>query len=470
MRGFVPLARLNAQERLFLQLQPAGVRWYSMVAGLCDVPDEAHRPSVQDLVDVARSRLHLAPRRLRQRLARMPFDLSAPVWVDEADFDLAAHVSGAELSPGATLDQFRAYAAALAGQGMDMERPLWDVHLAPELEDGRAGFVLRAHHCMLDGNSLTACMAMFTDLEAHPGPRDPPQAWDPEPAPSRVHLVGQSLRDAGGRAAGAVAGARRPRVHPASWATSARELSRAMSEQLRDGASRTAFNAQPTAARAISFHGCELEVVKTVAHAHGATVNDAAVAVVADALRRFYGHSHRPPRRLKLLSPVNLDVPGWEGEHVGFMLVELPVDEPDPGARLDRVAEQSGRQKEDHSPERVDEFLARLARHSDALYRVSQHVVQSPRSANLTLSNLRGPSFPVYLGGARVTGLYPILPLGPHHDLAVGVMSLEGSFFFSAITDPRASPELEGFGECLEAAVAALETDYETDDEQAMEG
>ena len=48
-------------------------------------------------------------------------------------------------------------------------------------------------------------------------------------------------------------------------------------------------------------------------------------------------------------------------------------------------------------------------------------------------------------------------------------MSLEGSFFFCAITDPRASAELEGFGECLEAAVAALDTDYETD-EHAMQG
>ena len=65
---------------------------------------------------------------------------------------------------------------------------------------------------------------------------------------------------------------------------------------------------------------------------------------------------------------------------------------------------------------------------------------------------------PTCLSGARVTRIYPLVPLGPHHVLAVGAVSLENHFALCAVSDPEADPALGAFGDCLEHAIARLDS------------
>ncbi|MDQ3720271.1 MAG: WS/DGAT domain-containing protein, partial [Actinomycetota bacterium] len=363
------------------------------------------------------------------------------------------------------------FCARLASAPIDLTRPPWGFHLVEHVDGDGLGFVIRAHHCMLDGTGMTAFVGLFAELVATPAAIDEPQPWRPQSPPSRSRLVRSGVADSARRSADAIADGWRRAVRVREWGEGAREAARtasAVRELIAPVGAKTEFNRPTSDSRTVDFTHASLAAAKNLAHARGATINHVGIAVVTDALRRFFDRpgARRPARALKLLVPVSYEPHPHDGEpgaepaaaeeHIGFATVALPLEEPDPDVRLAAIVAQAHDQTEHSSPERVDELMRHIARDSDRLYRLAQRLVQSPRTAALTLSNVRGPAFPIYLRGARIRELYPLLPLGPHHDLAVGMLSLEEKLFFAAMRTDSGHDSLAEFGGCMEEAVASL--------------
>jgi diacylglycerol O-acyltransferase / wax synthase len=142
------------------------------------------------------------------------------------------------------------------------------------------GVLFKLHHAIADGLAAVALIASLFDLQ--PGAPDPPaEAWTPQaPPPARALLV-DSLRT---RTA-AVASTLR---HPL-------RLGRGVGLALLDSAlflrqwsaaPRTSLNRPLGSARRIRVLHLDLEKLRTAAHAHGARVNDAVLAIVAGGLRQ----------------------------------------------------------------------------------------------------------------------------------------------------------------------------------------
>ena len=73
----------------------------------------------------------------------------------------------------------------------------------------------------------------------------------------------------------------------------------------------------------------------------------------------------------------------------------------------------------------------------------------SPRLYNLTISNVPGPRVPLYAAGARVTGIYPVIPIPDRHALALGVLTYAGKVHFAGYADRDALPGLRHVGDPL---------------------
>ncbi|AEF41368.1 wax ester/triacylglycerol synthase domain-containing protein [Hoyosella subflava] len=459
--------RLNPQEWLFLQMTPKGVRWYSIVCGFAASPTDGPHPELEDLRRLAASRIHFAPPRFRQKVVPTPLGVAPPAWVDDADFTIADHVRDAGLPESATRQDFLDFCAYLASAPIDMTHSPWDCHLAPQLADGTTGFVIRGHHCMLDGANMLSFVAMFGDVAAEPTTPGPPEPWQPRPEPSRWQLLRSGVDHTTRRALNPDEKRKHHFRETAAWKQawdSVKLTATAARDEVAPFGSRTVFNRQPGAERALETVRTSMSTLKSIAHTYGAKLNDVAVAVIAEALDRFYAKvGRRPPKHLKLLIPISYEPRGDEtgtapaGEHVAFMNVVLPLGTMEFSERVRKVAAQTSDHVERGIPEHLDHLMVTLGRDSDLLYRLAQRVVQSPASANLTLSNVRGPNFPIYLRGARVTELYPVIPLGPHHSLAVGVLSLEDRLFFATIRSPQPDHALAPFDECLREAVGVVE-------------
>ena len=111
--------------------------------------------------------------RLRQRVQPMPVNLSAPMWVDDPNFDIRYHVRHLALPKPGTTRQLLDLASLIAADPFDRTRPLWQFHVIDGLRGGKAALVQKLHHTIADGETSVAMSLQFLDF-ARDTPEPPP--------------------------------------------------------------------------------------------------------------------------------------------------------------------------------------------------------------------------------------------------------------------------------------------------------
>src|SRR5207302_9705320 len=126
----------------------------------------------QGVEDTIRERIHLVPR-YRRRIHRVPLNLAHPVWVDDPNFDLGAHVRREVLPPPGDGAALRKLVMRILSRPLDMRRPLWEMTIVTGLSHDRVVIVNRAHHAMVDGVSTVDLLPPLLDTT--------PERYKPEP-------------------------------------------------------------------------------------------------------------------------------------------------------------------------------------------------------------------------------------------------------------------------------------------------
>ena len=96
--------RLSALDSSFLYLEDANLPMHVGSVMIFEPPAEGF--DYDRLVGLIADRIASSPR-YRQRVQNVPIRLANPVWVDDAQFDLAYHVRRSALPRPGTLDQLR---------------------------------------------------------------------------------------------------------------------------------------------------------------------------------------------------------------------------------------------------------------------------------------------------------------------------------------------------------------------------
>jgi hypothetical protein len=78
------------------------------------------------------------------------------------------------------------------------------------------------------------------------------------------------------------------------------------------------------------------------------------------------------------------------------------------------------------------------------------------RVANVVISNVPGPQVPLYLAGARMSGMYPLSIVVHGVALNITVQSYMGQLCFGLITCRRAAPDVRELAVQLQSAMEAL--------------
>ena len=72
------------------------------------------------------------------------------------------------------------------------------------------------------------------------------------------------------------------------------------------------------------------------------------------------------------------------------------------------------------------------------------------RPFNVAVTNVPGPQFPLYFLEAKMTAIYPMMPLFPNQALGIAVVSYDGKVFWGFNSDWDALPDVhnvvEGIG------------------------
>jgi diacylglycerol O-acyltransferase / wax synthase len=144
----MPRTRLTALDASFLRVETPSAHMHVAWKGRFR-PRPGAAPLTLDALRASVAARLRHTERFRQRLAHPPAGLGEPVWVDDELFRIEYHVSPlAEDDQALSSERFDALADLVLSEPLDHRRALWRIFLAPRLQDGTLGVVMKIHHAM----------------------------------------------------------------------------------------------------------------------------------------------------------------------------------------------------------------------------------------------------------------------------------------------------------------------------------
>ena len=423
--------RLSADDRRILSLESASIAGHTLKLMILE-------PGSGGL-DIEALRTAVAERLDSQSRATHRVDTSGPepCWVPAEAFDISDHVRRRTDPQCVSKADLWRIVGGLMSEHLDRSKPLWTFDVIGPLSDGREAIAARIHHAMADGIAGVHFLdTVLFDARVDPA-RDLPAAAQPG-----LHATPKLTRRA-----------------------EARRLPGAVLRELAHPGGHSPFDRPITIARELAFVVAPLAQFKAIgaARPHAATVNDVLLATIAGGLRTFVGQS--AAHRLRAQIPVSLhhrdESTADAGNRDSFLNIDLPIDEPDPLARLDRISAETRRRKRlDDADEMYDLFhaLGRIGHIGSA----AQRLAGSAREFSLSISNVPGPREPVSVSGRRVQNLFSSSEPAAHHALRITAISCAGDMGIGLCTDPNALPDIARLADAIEASYAELLSATET--------
>jgi WS/DGAT/MGAT family acyltransferase len=443
--------RLTGLDASFLHFEEGGAHMH--VGSVLLFEGEA--PPYEEFVAQLERRLALVPR-YRQKLAFPPLVQSRPVWVDDPHFNAGYHVRHTALPAPAGEEELRRLAGRVFAQRLDRAKPLWELWLVDKVGEGRFALIAKTHHCLVDGISGVDITTVLFDLEPDPPAQQPPEPWMPRPEPSSATLLADALAERAWTPLDLVRAAAGALSHPEqalrAGATAAVGLA-AITRAGVGGAPRSPLNGRIGPHRRFAWVDAELATLKAIKNALGGTVNDVVLAAVAGALRTYHvAHGWSTAEDLRAMVPVSVRADaerGALGNKVSTIYAPLPIGLEDPIARFRAVHEAMRGLKE--SGQAVGaEMITQLADFAPPTILAQAARLQTvQRLFNLTVTNVPGPQFPLFLLGRRLCRVYPQVPLAENCALGVAIMSYDGQIDFGLIADYDTIPDLDAIAGAL---------------------
>lgn len=348
---------------------------------------------------------------------RVVYRRGRPYWQDDEGYDVARHVF---LAPPVAEDpdvpfgreELQAYIKSLASTPLPADRPLWQIQLIPRFTSDRSALYVRIHHVMADGISLLPVVFSVMDrgeddeedLEREARAMNKPKntwwillktvLWGPFLLiqkllwwPDRNPLHGPKL----------------------------------------SGTKRVAWT-----------RPIDVDHVKEVKDAFGATVNDVLMSCVTGAFERYVRErSGERLRRFRVSMPINVrsvdEKPKMENKFAA-VLFGLPVGHEDPEERLRAMNERLARLKSSVEPI----FTYGIVRLMLALLPLWMSRLLIDFLANkctCVISNVPGPRRKISLAGRSLRTMLFWVPQRADVGIGISMMSFSGRLYLGAIAD-----------------------------------
>lgn len=462
------MKQLSGLDASFLYLETSEMPMHVGALHVFEMPASYKGSFAADMRKHMAARLPLAPA-LCRKLAWMPFNLANPVWID-AQPDLDEHVVQVKLKKGSGVPELEQAVGELHPQLLPRERPLWRFYIFDGLAPGpnkekRFGMYTQLHHAAVDGQAAVALAAAILDVS--PEPRD----FKHKDRPARKLQIGMAemlsgvfanqlqqyanivknlpttvgaLTDVARQGAGGVTSAAVAKV---------RGKSKSAEDSVALGlAPRTRLNASVTATRSFATASLPMAELKALGRAHDATLNDVVLMVCGSALRRwFLAHGPLPRKSLVAAVPVSTRAAGdaTSNNQASMTVVKLGTHIADPMKRLLFVKEATAAMKAtigsvkslmplDFPSLGVPWIMSAVG----SIYSRGKVADRIPPIANVAISNVPGPAFPLYMAGARMMVNHPASIIVHGMALNITVQSYNGSLDFGMMACGEAMPQV----------------------------
>lgn len=450
------MEQLTTLDVSFLKAEDSDRNVSLAIGGLAVVDGSA--PDYSRLKQLLAERIRAIPR-FTQVLRTRPFDVAAPEWVDDPRFDLARHVKRVALPcPGDDAELFRAVADVLERR-LDRQRPLWECWMIEGLQGNRWAFLMKIHHCLADGISAThiltgLCDETATDSSTQrpvPSRAPKPPAWrslipggNPLNWPDNLWRTAISVTDSATRTAAGAAKIASGLIWPAAASS---------------------LNGPVTAMRHYRAVRVQMDSVHNICRKFNVTINDVALAAIAEGFRDVLLRRGEQPRAdsLRTLVPVSVrsaDAMDISDNRFSVMLPYLPVELDDPVQRLRTVhtrltrAKRSGQRQAGSALVSVGNAIPFIM--SSWAIRL---LTRLPQRGIVTLAtNVPGPRQRLQIMGHNVVSVLPIPPIALRLRTGVAVLSYADELVFGITADYDTTADVSQLAESIERAVWRLDS------------
>ena len=183
------------------------------------------------------------------------------------------------------------------------------------------------------------------------------------------------------------------------------------------------------------------------------------LAVVSEGLHRWFAaRGGLVPEKVRVFCPVSVRTDqdrGRAGNQISGMVLELPTGHVTIEERLRRINITTGDLKRTRQAVAADKLAGLADWAPPSLLVLAGRLMSNPQAgANINVTNVPGPQFPLYSGGAQLLEVWPFAPLYPTMGLGVAIVSYNGEAYFGLTADPGLVPDVEDFTSRLREAAA----------------
>ena len=460
------MERMTGADASYLYMETPAIHMHTLKVSIVDVSEVPGGYSFEKLQEEMLARLHLVPP-FRRRVLQVPLQLHHPLWVEDHEIDADRHIIRDQVPAPGGMVQLEEVIGRIASTQLDRSVPLWELHVCEGLADGRVAIVAKMHHSLADGVAANALLANITDLTPDsPTPvEDVP--WTPEPTPHASDVAKVALVDFVKQIALLPALILRTIRALIAVAQHKKTSEVALPRPILDSP-RVSFNGAITSRRNYATVSLPIDDFKKVKKAHGVTLNDVVLGVVAGALVSWMdAHGEVPSSSLLAGVPVNTDEPGGAprlgGNAVTNLFTSLGTDIDDIVDRLHHISRTTSEaktvQKKLGLKMLEDWYQFTPPAPFSAFNRAYSHLRGAdyhPAPFNVIVSNVPGPTMPIWIAGARLTDLYSVGPILQGIGLNVTVWSYLDRMNFSLLSCPDLLPDVRKLADHLSGSLQDL--------------
>jgi diacylglycerol O-acyltransferase / wax synthase len=434
--------RLSHLDTAFLRLDSPGA---PMHLGALAIFQPARPIAAGRLLDLLGERVERLPA-LRWRAEGTLLPPGGHRWVPDRRFEPRGHVHPHRLR-GADRAEVAALAARTMAEPLDLDRPLWELHLVTGLHRGAFAVLLKMHHALADG-----LRAVELGLGLLDGFADGPVASAAvPPAPGLLDTL-RAMASPWRLLTDLPAAARQ--------AAGAAGIAASVLSNVRPTVPASPLTAQTPEQRHLVLLRLDLAGVREVRGRHGGTDHDVLLTVLSSALRTWVGQTDAELRALIPVSRRRRRGETGYGNVLSGYLCPLPVRETDPVARLHAVRTSMGNAKAAGPGRGAGAFPLLAEMIPEAAYRAVAPLARhgARRLFDTVVTNVPVPNLELTLRGAPLREVYPITPLAPGHALGIALSTHRRTVHIGLHANGPTVPDLDRLTQAIPAALEALRT------------
>jgi diacylglycerol O-acyltransferase len=420
------------------------------------------RPPDVDRLTRRMERATAAVERLRQRVQPVPVNLTAPMWVDDANFDVRYHVRHMALPKPGSMRQLLDLASLIACDPFERTRPLWQFVVVDGLRGGKSALVQKLHHTIADGETSVRLSLQFLDFARdapEPAPIDPStfEHIPDEPVHGNQDLVRDLVAGSLRLPLGLIRQIRDLLADPTGIpdaGNAAADTIRGVMSQLSDTErAHSPLWTERSLQRRMEVLRAPFDETKAAAKRLGGTLNTAFLTAAAQAASTYHIECGQPVEQLRASMAVSTRTESSGSNAFSLARMLVPTGEMPIADRFAAIQTATGAAREASAGGSLEALAAVAASLPTSL--ITRLARQQTQTIDFATSNVRGAPVPLYMAGAQLLENYPVGPLaGVAFNLTL--LSYNHSLDMGVNIDRAAVAEPELLRRCLERAFKEL--------------